>query len=211
MATNAAKPVDPYPDGLYGISESVGLAMVAGLQRLPARERAVVALTDVAGFGVGEVAEMLEATEDWVDRTRQRARLALAARPSVAGAEPPPEAGSEMERSIVERLQAALEEVDAGAIVDLLADDVTLSCTRRWAVYRGRDRVADILCGRMCDERLRLVPTRANGQPAFGCYGPDGRARGLLAITLCGGRVANLTRFWDNAVLPYFDLPERLG
>jgi RNA polymerase sigma-70 factor (ECF subfamily) len=215
MASNAATPVDPYPDGLYGISESVGLGLVAGMQRLSARERAVIALTDVAGFSVAEAAEMLEATEDWVDYTRRLARSTLDAAAVEPRGEPPPEAGSEIDRLLAERLQARLEARDRGRIVPLLAEDVTLTCTRRWAVYLGRERVASILCERMDEEGLWLVPTRANGQPAFGCYVPDpetrtGKARGLLTITLRGDRVGSLTRFWDNDVLSYFGLPDAL-
>jgi RNA polymerase sigma-70 factor (ECF subfamily) len=215
MASGAATPLDPYPDGLYGISESVGLGLVAGMQRLSARERAVIALTDVAGFGVAEAAEMLEATEGWVERTRRLARSALGAAPAESPGESPPQAGSEIERLLAERLQTGLEAGDRARIIPLLAEDVTLTCTRRWAVYPGRERVATILCERMDREGLWLVPTRANGQPAFGCYVPDpetrtSEARGLLTILLRGNRVGNLTRFWDNDVLPYFGLPDAL-
>jgi hypothetical protein len=215
MASNAATPLDPYPDGLYGVSESVGLGLVAGMQRLSARERAVIALTDIAGFGVAEAAEMLEATEGWVDYTRRLARSALDAAAAEPRGEPPPEAGSEIERLLAERLQLGLEARDRGRIVPLLAEDVTLTCTRRWVVYPGRERVASLLCERMDEEGLWLVPTRANGQPAFGCYVPDpetrtSEARGLLTISLRGDRVGNLTRFWDNDVLSYFGLPDAL-
>jgi Sigma-70, region 4 len=206
MAPNAAKPLDPYPDALGGNGGS--LALLAALHRLPARERAAVTLTDVAGFGSREVAAMLGTSEEWVEDTLRRARRTIpAARAS------PDEA---TERRVVARLADALERVDPSAVGDLLADDVALGCTRRWAVYRGRERVAAILCERMTDERLRLLPTRANGQPAFGCYVVDprrrtARANGLLAITLAGDRVAELTRFWDNEVLPYFGLPDELA
>jgi RNA polymerase sigma-70 factor (ECF subfamily) len=216
MAPNAATPVDPYPDGLYGISDSVGLALVAGLQRLSARERAVIALTDVAGFGVAEVAEMLEATEGWVDRTRRLARGALDAAAAQPRGEPPPEVSSEIAPLLVDRFRAALESRDRSALVALLAEDVALTCTRRWEIYRERERVADILCERMDEEGLWLLPTRANGQPAFGCYAPGdepglSQASGLLALTLRGDRVATLTRFWDNDLLPYFGLPDTLA
>jgi RNA polymerase sigma-70 factor, ECF subfamily len=205
MAANAHVPLDPYPDELYGVSESVGLCFLAGLHRLSPRERAVVALTDVAGFSAAEVAEMLETTEGWVERTLRLARGALDA----AATEEPAQVG---EQQLVERLRIALEDRDRVAIESLLADDVTLTCTRRWATYRNRSRVARILSERMDDSGgLRLLPTRANGQPAFGCYGEtDGRANGLLAVTLRGPVVACLTRFWDNDVLPYFGLPETL-
>jgi hypothetical protein len=209
MATGAQTPLDPYPDNLYGVSESVDLGLVSGLHRLSPRERAVIALTDCAGFGVAEVAEMLETTEGWVDRTLRLARGALDA----ATAEPPPAAGSDVERLVVERLRVALEERDRDAVEALLTEDVALSCTRRWATFRSRRRVARILCERMDDGGgLQLLPTRASGQPAFGCYeAAGGRALGMLALTLCGPQVAALTRFWDNDVLPYFGLPDELS
>jgi hypothetical protein len=207
MAPNAAKPLDPYPDSLGGDDGSLALSVMAALHRLPARERAALALTDVAGFGRPEVAAMLETSEAWVEQAVRRARRTIP--------EPPGAAEEATERRVVAALAEALERVDAGAVGELLADDVTLGCTRRWAVYRGRHRVAAILCARMTDERLRLLPTRANGQPAFGCYVTDprhstARARGLLAITIAGDRVSELTRFWNKEVLPYFGLPEAL-
>jgi hypothetical protein len=208
MATNAAKPLDPYPDALSPGVGNLGLSLVAALHRLPARERAAVTLTDVAGFDRREVAAMLGTSEDWVEATLRRARRAIPEAPAAPGAE--------AEGRVVAALAEALERVDAPAVGALLADDVALGCTRAWAVFRGRDRVAAILCERMVDERLRLLPTRANGQPAFGCYvsdphSPTARAQGLLAITLAGDHVAELTRFWDNEVLPYFGLPEALA
>ena len=207
MAQNAATSLDPYPDGLYGVSDSVGLGFVAGLHGLSPRERAVIALTDVAGFGTADVAEMLQSSQGWVERTRRLARGALDA----AGASAEPGASSQGQRLLVQRLRAGLEDRDRPAIAALLAEDAALSCTKRWAVYRGRERVARILCERMYDEGLRLVSTRANGQPAFGCYeARGGGARGLLAVTLQGERVGALTRFWDNDVLPYFGLPDAL-
>ena len=208
MATGAHTPLDPYPDDLYGVSESVDLGLVAGLHRLSPRERAVIALTDVAGFEVAEVAEMLETTEGWVDRTLRLARGALDATTS-AEARPGPR--TEHERQLVERFRTALERRDLAGVEALLADDVTLSCTRRWATYGGRHRVARILCARMECESLKLLPTRANGQPAFGCYDAAcGEAQGMLAFTVRGDRVTELTRFWDNDVLPYFGLPDAL-
>jgi hypothetical protein len=207
MAPNAVKPLDPYPDSLGGDGPSLALTVVAALHRLPARERAALALTDVAGFGRREVAAMLETSEAWVEQTVRRARRTI---PETPGA-----TDQATERRVVAALAEALERVDAAAVGELLADDVTLGCTRRWAVYRGRHLVAAILCARMADERLRLLPTRANGQPAFGCYVTDprhstARARGLLAITIAGDWVSELTRFRDNEVLPYFGLPEAL-
>jgi RNA polymerase sigma-70 factor (ECF subfamily) len=213
MGAPAVKPIDPYPDRLYGVSKSLDLAIVAALHRLPPRERAVVALADVDGFGVAEIATALETTTDWVGRALHRGRRAIAA--ASRDGPPPPEPESAIERRVVERLRVALENVDPERAAAVLADEVTLGCTRRWAVYCGPETVAHLLCERMVGESLRLVPTRANGQPAFGCYTADSsaaaaNARGLLAITLAGEHVIALTRFWDNAVLAYFGLPETL-
>jgi Sigma-70, region 4 len=214
MGPTAVKPIDPYPDRLYGVSKALDLAIVAALHRLPPRERAVVALADVDGFGVAEIATALETTADWVQRALRRGRRAIAAAVP-PDARPPPAPESARERRVVERFREALEAVDHERVAAVLADDATLSCTRRWAVWRGRDEVARILCDRMAAEHLRLVATRANGQPAFGCYVAEtpsalAEASGLLAITLAGDRVIALTRFWDNAVLAYFGLPETL-
>jgi RNA polymerase sigma-70 factor (ECF subfamily) len=207
MATNAVKPIDPYPDALHGGDSWLSLATIAALHLLPARERAAVTLADVAGFDPRDVAAMLDESEEWVERALRHARGAI---PVDAPASPP-----DVERRVVPALAAALAAVDATRVAKLLAEEVSLGCTRRWAVFRGRERVAGILCERMTDERLLLVPTRANGQPAFGCYVADpgepvALARGLLALTLAGGLVVSLTRFWDNEVLPYFVLPETI-
>jgi Sigma-70, region 4 len=202
------KPIDPYPDARYGFPDAVALPLVAALHRLEPRERAAVALAEVEGFAVADVALMLGASEEWVERTLRRATLSLpAARASAAD--------RQAERELVDRFAAALAAIDPRRVAKLLAPDATLGCTRRWAVYSGRHRVARILCDRMEGERLRLVATRANGQPAFGCYvaepgAASAPARGLLAFSVAGGLVAGLTRFWDNDVLPYFGLPAAL-
>jgi RNA polymerase sigma-70 factor (ECF subfamily) len=209
MAPAAIKPIDPYPDARYGFPGSVALALVAALHRLEPRERAAVALAEVEGFAVADVAMMLGTSEDWVERTLLRAASGLPATPSPAG-------DLHAELQLVGRFAAALEAIDPARVAELLAPDAALGCTRRWAVYRGRRRVAAILCDRMADERLRLVATRANGQPAFGCYvaepgAASAPARGLLAFSIANGLVTSLTRFWDNDVLPYFGLPAALS
>jgi RNA polymerase sigma-70 factor (ECF subfamily) len=208
MATDAAKPIDPYPDARYSSPGTVGLPLVAALHRLDPRERAVVSLAEIAGFDVTEIATMLGTSPGSVRRALRRARSTL---PTV----PASGVDQESQEVLVDRFAAALEAIDPTGVAELLAPEATLGCTRRWAVYRGRDRVAAILCDRMAGERLRLVATRANGQPAFGCYvaepgAASAPARGLLAFTVAGDLVSSLTRFWDNDVLSYFGLPDAL-
>jgi hypothetical protein len=205
MATEAAKPIDPYPDARYGFPGSVALPLIAALHRFEPRERAAVALAECSGFDVAEVAAMLGTSAGWVKDTLRRARSALPEVPD----------RSMCEEILVEGFRAALEAIDSGRVAALLTADVTLGCTRQWAVYRGRERVARILCDRMEGESLRLLATRANGQPAFGCYvakpgSESAPARGLLAFTVDGDLVSALTRFWDNDVLEYFGLPDAL-
>jgi RNA polymerase sigma-70 factor (ECF subfamily) len=209
MAPAGTKPIDPYPDARYGFPGWVALPLIAALHRLEPRERAAVALAEVEGFDVADVALMLGASEDWVERTLRRAAADLPATP-------PSAADLAAERQLVARFAAALEAIDPGRVAEVLAPDAALGCTRRWAVYRGRRRVAAILCDRMAGERLRLVATRANGQPAFGCYASERGAAsapacGLLAFSVADGLVSSLTRFWDNEVLPYFGLPAAIS
>ncbi|MFL5871442.1 MAG: sigma factor-like helix-turn-helix DNA-binding protein [Solirubrobacterales bacterium] len=204
MATGA-KPIDPFPDARFGHPGSVGLPLVAALHRLEPRERAAVALAECSGFVVADVAAILGASAEWVESTLRRTRATLPAVPACAPCE----------ALLVGQFQAALEAIEPERVAAILSPDATLGCTSRWAVYRGRELVARILCDRMGGERLRLVATRANGQPAFGCYacepgsGPA-PALGMLAFTVDGTEVTSLIRFWNNELLSYFGLPDAL-
>lgn len=133
-----------------------------------------------------------------------------------ADREPFPAPGSVAERAVVERLTRAYETGSVGDLVALLADDVLIGAPQAAPEYQGRDLVARFLrvvvfrSGR----RYRLVPTRTNGQPAFGVYVPDrqvgvAQANGLLVLTLAGDEISVMTRF-DNSVLPAFGLPRSL-
>ena len=108
----------------------------------------------------------------------------------------------------------AYESADLDALVALLTDDVFISMPPMPFEYEGRDAVAHF-CASLFDagRRFDLVPTRANGQPAFGAYlrAPDGTRHGvgLIVLTLCGDRICAMTRF-ENSVLPYFGLPRSL-
>jgi hypothetical protein len=108
----------------------------------------------------------------------------------------------------------AYERGDVHSIVTLLTEDVTLTMPPLPFVYQGRVAVGSFFTEICLTRRLRLVPTRANGQPAFGCYvsqdsTPVFRAHGLMVLTLSGERIACLTRF-DNSTFPRFGLPRIL-
>jgi hypothetical protein len=170
----------------------------------------VLVLRDVLGFHAGEVAEMLEATVDAVNSALKRARAGL----ERADRDPPPAAGSAAERAIVERFVRAYEAADLDAVVALLTDDVFVSMPPMPFEYEGRDAVAGFFARIIgAGRRFDLVPTRANGQPAFGAYlrGPGGarHGTGLFVLGLAGDRIGAMTHF-ENSVLPSFGLPRSL-
>src|SRR5437763_9845609 len=182
----------PGPEVRYEQAESISLAFVTALQVLPPRQLAVLILRAVLGFRASEVADMLEVTVESVTSALKRARASLQrSRPGEAGREPPPVPGSPAEDAIVARFVRAYESADVDALVALLTDDVFMSMPPIPLEYQGRDPV-----GRFCacifsaGRRFDLVPTRANGQPAFGAYlrGPSriSHGVGLYVLTLSG-------------------------
>jgi RNA polymerase sigma-70 factor (TIGR02960 family) len=207
----------PGPEARYEQAESVSLAFVAALQVLPPRQVAVLILRDVLGFHADEVAGMLGTTVDSVTSALKRARAALERRlpRPAAGHEPPPAPGSPAEEALVAGFARAWESADLDALVALLTDDVFISMPPIPFEYEGRDVVVRFCAGLFdAGRRFDLVPTRANGQPAFGAYlrAPAGmrHGTGLYVLTLAGdGRIAAMTRF-DTTVLPWFGLPRSL-
>jgi len=205
----------PGPEARYEQTEAISLAFVTALQVLPPRQLAVLILRDVLGFQASEVAGMLDSTVESVTSALKRARASLQRRqPSAAGREPPPGAGSPAEDAIVAKFVRAWESADLGALVALLTDDVFMSMPPMPFEYEGRDVVARFCAGLFgAGRRFGLVPTRANGQPAFGAYlrATNGLSHGvgLYVLTLTGDQICAMTRF-DNSVLPWFGLPRSL-
>jgi RNA polymerase sigma-70 factor (ECF subfamily) len=194
--------------------ESISLAFVTALQVLPPRQVAVLVLRDVLGFHASEVADMLETSVDSVNSALKRARSSLGRRQSTAGDREPPQAGSAAEEAIVGKFVHAWQTADVDALVALLTDDVFVSMPPMPFEYEGPD-----LVGRFCasifraGRRFDLLPTRANGQPAFGAYlrAANGvsHGMGLYVLTLTRDRICAMTRF-ENSVLPSFGLPRSL-
>jgi RNA polymerase sigma-70 factor (ECF subfamily) len=206
----------PGPDARYETKESVALAFVTGLQDLAPRQRAVLVLRDVLGFQASEVADMLDTSEASVNSAMQRARATLESRmPLGAGArERAPLPGSAVERALLGQFAQAFEDGDADRIVALLTDEALLTMPPEPLEYQGKEAIAAFLHDRFApvvDRPTRLVPTRANGQPAFGYYVGDAhtpilRFTSVFVLTLEGDRIAGLTRFGDTGVLPAFGL-----
>ena len=207
--------VPPGPEARYEQAETISLAFVTALQVLPPRQLAVLILRDVLGFHADEVAGMLDSTPGSVNSALKRARASLQRHQQPgAGHQPPPAAGSPSEDAIVAKFVAAYSSADLDALVALLTDDVFISMPPMPFEYEGRDVVARFFA-RIFDSgrRFDLVPTRANGQPAFGAYlrAPTGirHGIGLFVLTLAGDRIRALTRF-EQGLLSRFGLPRSL-
>jgi RNA polymerase sigma-70 factor (TIGR02960 family) len=206
--------VSPGPEARYEQAESLSLAFVTALQVLPPRQLAVLILRDVLGFHADEVAEMLDTTVESVKSALKRARSGMQRQmPATTAQERPPGRDPASQDAIVARFVSAYEAADIGALVALFTDDVFLSMPPMPLEYRGRDSVAAFFAFVFgLAQGFRLVPTRANGQPAFGVYlrTPQGiQGVGFFVLTLAGDRISALIRFEDT-VLPAFGLPSSL-
>ena len=218
--------LEPYPDALlaevpdpkagpearYEQRETISLAFIAALQLLPARQRAALILTDVLDFSAREVADMLATTEHAIYGAVKRARATLARQ--LPNAEPPPLPNSPDEQQVLGRLVRAWEECDTDALVALLTEDVWLRMPPRPGEYQGKEPVERWFATAVFreDRRFRLVPTRANGQPAFGLYSlnpssSEAQGTGLVVATLAGSRVSAIALF-ESGELARFGLPQ---
>ena len=214
MLMDDGKNMSPGPEARYEQTEAISLAFVTALQALPPRQVAVLILRDVVGFHADEVADMLDTTVDSVKSALKRARATLQRTGSSEPARAPaPASGSRAEEAIVAKFVHAYRSSDIDALVALLTDDVFISMPPQPLQYEGRHAAVRLLAATVGPHAYHFVPTRANGQPAFGIYRPaPAGIRGgaeLLVLTLSGDRISALTRFEDN-LLPSFGLPETL-
>jgi RNA polymerase sigma-70 factor (TIGR02960 family) len=195
----------------------LALAFVAGLQRLPPRQRAVLVLRDVLGYPAAQAADMLQASEVSVNSALQRARATLAAQQPAAGRDAAPAPRSARERELVNRFADAFEAADTERLVTLLTEDAWLTMPPEPLEYQGHAAIAEFFRTRTWwgTRAARLVPTRANTQPAFGYYladphAPIAHAHSLVVLTLASDNICAITRFGDNSLLPRFGLPRTL-
>jgi hypothetical protein len=207
--------LEPYPVAPgAGAQRSLSIAFVAALQRLPPDQRAALVLSDVLEFPLTEVADILDCDVTEVGHLLLRARAAIDV-PAQACAD----GGREAE--VVARFTGAFERGDIAAIVALLAQDAWLRMRPLPIAYRGRAAARYFLSvvafpGGTPGYRLVGTRSRANGQPAFGCYLRDPAAAvdhacGLVMLTIGDdGRIAAIDRFTDNSMLSRFGLPRTL-
>jgi len=216
--------LEPYPGPPSGPApNSLSIAYVSALQRLPPDQRAALLLSDVLDFDLAEVAEILDCDIDEAGHLLHRARCGIPV--SARAPRPPRPPGGEAEgerdegeEAVVARFTGAFERGDVAAIAALLTPDAWLRMRPLPVAYRGRSAARHFLAvvafpGGTQD--YRLVATRANGQPAFGCYLRDPAAAldhacGLLLLTVDGDRIAAIDRFTDNSLLSRFGLPRTL-
>jgi RNA polymerase sigma-70 factor (TIGR02960 family) len=203
------------PEARYEQTEAISLAFVTALQVLPPRQLAVLILRDVLGFHANEVADVLDSTVESVNSALKRARANLQRRqPPTDEGQPAPAPDTPAEQELVGKFVRAYESGDTDALVALFTGDILISMPPIPLEYQGRDAVARLFASIFgSGRRVDLVPTRANGQPAFAAYlrGPTGirHGTGLFVLTLTGDRIRTFTRF-DNGVLPWFGLPRSL-
>jgi RNA polymerase sigma-70 factor, ECF subfamily len=209
-----AVPADDDPAEVAVSRETIRLAFVAALQELPPRQRAVLILREVLHWKADEVATLLDTTVASVNSALQRARATLADNDlSNAG---PPEV-DDAQQALLDRYVDAFERYDIDSLVALLHEDATMSMPPYALWLRGPAEIARWHLGPGCACRgSRMVPTRANGQPAFGQYrpNPDGghKAWALQVPEVKGDRIVGLNAFLDtDALFPMFDLPLQLA
>src|SRR5262250_1666679 len=203
----------PGPEARYDARESIALSFVAGLQHLPPQQRAVLVLRNVLGFPAAEAAGILGTTQAAVNSALIRARAGL--RPDTDPHDVPlPRSAAEA--AVVKRFVDALERLNLDRLVALLTDDARLAMPPEAVELRGPLAIAAFHRELpYWGQDVKLVPTRANNQPAFAYYladpcAPVWRASGLVVLTLRGNRVCGLTRFGAGGLLARFGPPRTL-
>jgi RNA polymerase sigma-70 factor, ECF subfamily len=190
----------PGPEARYELRESVRLAFVAAIQQVPPRQRAVLLLCDVMGWSAIEAANLLGGTVASVNSVLQRARATLAKRSPDAGRRPEPMA-DEQQRLLLDRYLEAWERTDLEGFVALLRSDATYSMPpwRQW--YSGRDMIERFFrTVWTAYGGFRLVPIRANRQPAFAVYAQmkdetSWRAHSIHLLELAEGAISAITLY----------------
>jgi RNA polymerase sigma-70 factor, ECF subfamily len=199
------------PAEVAGYRESIRLAFITALQHLPARQRAALILCEVLRWQVSEVAELLDTSVPAINSALQRARATLRAVPSVSQ----PDTLDSADAELLARYVDAFERYDIEGLVALLHTDAIQSMPPYAMWMQGSDQIARWMLGTGIGCRgSRLVPTRANGCPAFGQYRVDpagGHAPwALQLIEISGERISGLHSFLDTNLFGLFGLPVHL-
>jgi RNA polymerase sigma-70 factor (ECF subfamily) len=196
--------------------ETIKLAFVAALQRLPPRQRAVLILCEVFGWKAKEAAELLETSVASVNSALQRARATLEAS-QVSDTDTPATVEEEADRELLARYVEAFERYDMEALTSLIHEDATQSMPPYELWLSGREEIFGWWLGRGIGcKGSRVLPTRmANGSPAFGQYKPSPEGGyepwALQVLEIEGGKIVEITFFLaTKTIFPLFGLPARL-
>ena len=210
--------LQPYPDTLleqapdpaarYLTRETVELGFVAALQELPPRQVAALLLCDVLGFSIAEVAPMLDTTVNAVKGALQRARASVAGGGTHRGID----AASAWD--LARSFARAFTDDDIDGVIELLTDDAWLAMPPAPHEYHGADAIRGFLhtsATWRAGRGLRLVPTGANAQPAFGCYLAEGAREsftGVIVLTVRDRGIGGITRFLDPGLARAFGMAQ---
>jgi RNA polymerase sigma-70 factor (ECF subfamily) len=226
MAAAEVPWLGPLPDALLATEHGdpaavaasragIRLALVAALQYLSARQRAVLILRDVLEWPAAQVADLLQTTTTAVNSMLRRARAQLAQ--ALPGEDEVTEPAEPDRRALLDRFAAAFENADLSALTELLREDVALEMPPMPAWFAGREAVTRFFESTVLTAPglFRMVPTMANGQPAFAAYrrGNDGayEAHAVQVLTVTATGIARLVVFLDPALFAAFGLPQRYG
>jgi RNA polymerase sigma-70 factor (ECF subfamily) len=214
--------LQPFPDAAIGrvaddpaavvtARSSTRLALIAALQYLPPRQRAVLILRDVLGWHAAEVADLLGTSTVAANSALQRARAQIA---TLAPAEDDiAEPADPKVRDLLARYAAAFETADVAGLTELLRADAVIEMPPMAIWFAGRDRVTRFLARRVLVRPgdFALTPVLANGQPSFAAYqrGEDGgyHAHAIQVLEFRGGRISRIVSFNDGGLFPAFGLP----
>ena len=204
---------DIYPEARYEVRESITLAFVAALQKLPGRQRAVLLLCDVMGWDANSATEILDMTTAAVNSALQRARATMKQEEQNTS----PARLNEPLSSLLKRYVAAWEAANSAALVAVLREDVALTMPPIPVWFGGRVDIKTFLDGYLFKSfdpfKVRLVPVRFNGSPAFAVYQMDSsgiyRAAALHILTIENGQITEINDFltFDGRLFSKFDLP----
>jgi len=214
--------LEPMPDAMVNDPaavvterESVRLAVIAAMQFLPPRQRAVLILRDVLQWPAAEVAEMLGMTTASVNSALQRARAQM--QQVTPSADEVTEPAEPDRRELLDRFVAAFEAKDIAAMVKIFTKDAVWEMPPFTGWYTGAEdivRLVDTQCPARGPGDMRLLPTKANGQDAFGLYMLDGgvyRPFNMPVLTLTPAGVSHVTSFFDLRLFATFGLPAQLS
>jgi RNA polymerase sigma-70 factor, ECF subfamily len=200
------------PAAVTASRAGVRLAMVAALQYLPARQRAVLILRDVLNWPAAQVADLLDTTTTAVNIGLRRARAQM------AKALPAEEEVAQPDlRALLDRFAAAFEDGDVTALATLLREDVALEMPPLATWFSGRETVLCYVASNLgaTAGRMRLLPAAANAQPAFAAYLRDAdgayRAHAMIVLTLTGALITRIVIFLEPALFRLFGLDRELA